>query len=75
MWSHYSDLHKANSLTPTQEFLTIRFNSKTFKEIIGSNEIFDLNTLFTINKNNKFEYYDKIVNFINNYISMKLNLL
>ncbi len=65
---NYTDLHKANSLTPAQEFLTTRFNQKTFKEIIGSNEIFDLNTLFTI-KNNKFVYYDNIVNFINNYIS------
>jgi len=66
---NYTDLHKANPLTPAQEFLTTRFNLKTFKEIIGSNEIFDLNTLFTINKNNKFEYYDNIVNFINVYIS------
>ena len=66
---NYTDLHKANPLTPAQEFLTTRFNLKTFKEIIGSNEIFDLNTLFIINKNNKFEYYDNIVNFINNYIS------
>lgn len=67
---NYQDLHKANLLTPSQEFLTTRFNKKTFKEILNiNNNTFDLNTLFTINKNNKFEYEDKIIDFINNYIS------
>ena len=65
----YYDLHKDNPNTPEQIYLTTRFNENTFKNILKYNLEFNFNILFKLDENNRFEYEEKVKDFINYYIS------